>query len=265
MANVNLVTPDSDYLKVSNERTTQSALDKDAFMNLLVTQMKYQDPLNPMDNQEMMAQLAQFSALEQMTNVAQSAEKQLANGMIGKYVTYTYTDTATGETETLTGKIDYVKMSGGDTLLGIGDKEIEVADIQQVVDSSSIQAETSAFDLIGKTVQGTMTQTNAAGKNEKVVIEGEVLSVHMNDESPYLVIGTGSGKVEIDFTKVQNVVEKPSITGRIITATVKAADGTETTVKGIAEYIKIIEAGTYVYVDGQFVEFEDIQTVSNKE
>ena len=47
-----------------------SALGKDAFLQLLVTQMQYQDPLDPQDNGEYLAQLAQFSSLEQMTNVA---------------------------------------------------------------------------------------------------------------------------------------------------------------------------------------------------
>jgi len=260
----NIAGVNSDYLKVTKETKAQSALDKDAFLNLLMTQMKYQDPLDPMDNQQMMAQLAQFSALEQMTNVAQSAEKQLANGMLGKYVAYTYKNTETGETEDLTGKIDYVKMNNGDTLLGIGDKEIKVTDVQQVIDSSNIQADTTAFELIGKTVQGTVKQKNTAGVEEDVVIEGEVLGIQMKDEKPYLVIGTGTSKVEIDFNSVQNIVEKPSVTGKIVTAEVTATDGTKTTVKGVAEYIKINKAGTYVYVNGQFIPFEDIETVTNK-
>lgn len=64
--------------KTNKQDTTQDitnaardTLGKDAFLQLLVTQMRYQDPLDPMDNGEYLSQLAQFSALEQMTNVAE--------------------------------------------------------------------------------------------------------------------------------------------------------------------------------------------------
>lgn len=46
-----------------------SAMDKDAFFKLMITQLKYQDPSNPLKNHEMAAQLAQFSGLEQMSNI----------------------------------------------------------------------------------------------------------------------------------------------------------------------------------------------------
>ena len=62
----------ADYAASQNASNVKknSSLDKDAFLSLLVTQLQYQDPLSPMDNSEYLAQLAQFSALEQMTNVA---------------------------------------------------------------------------------------------------------------------------------------------------------------------------------------------------
>ena len=46
-----------------------STLGKEDFLNLLVTQLRYQNPLDPMDNTEFVAQLAQFSSLEQMSNL----------------------------------------------------------------------------------------------------------------------------------------------------------------------------------------------------
>ena len=56
---------------IKTTTTTQAGgeLGKESFLKLLVTQMQYQDPLDPQDNAEYIAQLAQFSSLEQMTNV----------------------------------------------------------------------------------------------------------------------------------------------------------------------------------------------------
>lgn len=53
----------------------KDAMDKDAFLRLLVTQLKNQDPLKPADNTEFVAQLAQFSSLEGITNLNTSMEE----------------------------------------------------------------------------------------------------------------------------------------------------------------------------------------------
>lgn len=76
-----------------------STMDKDSFMLLLVTQFKYQDPLNPMEDKEFIAQLAQFSSLEQMMNMNESMDalttatnnQQMINATsyIGKLVSVT--------------------------------------------------------------------------------------------------------------------------------------------------------------------------------
>lgn len=57
----------------------RNELGKDDFMKLMSAQLKNQDPINPMKNEEMAAQLAQFSALEQMMNVNQNLEKMTAS------------------------------------------------------------------------------------------------------------------------------------------------------------------------------------------
>lgn len=58
----------------ANASSGSSTLGKDDFMNLLVTQLRYQDPLAPQDNSQMAAQMAQFSSLESMQNVQKAVE-----------------------------------------------------------------------------------------------------------------------------------------------------------------------------------------------
>ena len=99
-------------------------LGKDDFLKLMVAQMKNQDPMNPADDKDNIAQMAQFSSLEQITNLA-SATQQLATrmtltqnvGLLGHDVTYTKAD------GTLTsGTVSAVDVAGGTPSLTVGDQ-----------------------------------------------------------------------------------------------------------------------------------------------
>src|SRR4051812_29061388 len=83
----------------SSAKKADQVLGKDDFLKLMVAQMKNQDPMNPSDDKDNIAQMAQFSSLEQITNLA-TATQELANkmsmtqnvGLMGHTVTYTGTD-----------------------------------------------------------------------------------------------------------------------------------------------------------------------------
>ena len=92
---------------VSKAAKSSSGMDKEAFLQLLVAQMKYQDPLEPTSNTEYIAQYAQFSQVEQMQNMSNSMDLQRASSLVGKEV-YIKTTTSSGDTKLVQGKVDYV-------------------------------------------------------------------------------------------------------------------------------------------------------------
>lgn len=68
-----------DYLnKELGIRNPKSTMDKDDFLKILVTQLTHQDPTAPMQDREFIAQMAQFSSLEQVTNMSRNIEKLTA-------------------------------------------------------------------------------------------------------------------------------------------------------------------------------------------
>jgi flagellar basal-body rod modification protein FlgD len=115
---------------VQNEK---AMLDKDGFLKMLVAQMTGQDPTSPMDASQQTQQMASFTMVEQITNMATENAKSAAVGMIGHDVTYI--DPADKNKQaTLTGTVESVSMrkDGSYTLTISGQAGIDPTSITQV-------------------------------------------------------------------------------------------------------------------------------------
>lgn len=77
----------SNYRKPTKQ-TGNSELGKDAFLQLLITQLQHQDPTNPMDDREFISQMAQFSSLEQMQNMTKAMESLVSSQQQSQMMNY---------------------------------------------------------------------------------------------------------------------------------------------------------------------------------
>lgn len=124
-----------------------SSLDKNAFLGLLVAQMKYQDPLEPTSNTEYISQFATFSELEEMQNLSTSMDTQRASSLVGQYVTVKTKSEATGNETLVGGKVDYVAIEGNKAYLNINGQNYSIDDLDSVVDEEYLNAYTLATDF----------------------------------------------------------------------------------------------------------------------
>ncbi len=135
-------------LKKASE-ASKNGMDKDAFLQLLVAQMQYQDPLEPTSNTEFVSQYAQFSQVEQMQNMAATTELARATSLVGQEVYVKTTDSA-GTERYVTGKVDYVQFEGNKAYLVIDEKLYSLDDLATVADKDYLAAYEKGRDFVNK-------------------------------------------------------------------------------------------------------------------
>ncbi|MDO9379136.1 MAG: flagellar hook capping FlgD N-terminal domain-containing protein [Nocardioidaceae bacterium] len=125
-----------------------NSMDKDTFMKLLVAQLKYQDPMNPTDSAQFMAQTAQFSSLEKLEQVADQTQQALAaqlafgaSSLVGRTVAYPQEDGSTA-----TGVVDKVSFTSNGPVLTVGGKEVAMNDVTAVTTTGAAATETPAVE-----------------------------------------------------------------------------------------------------------------------
>ncbi len=133
--------------KKSNEKKSGSTVDKEAFLQLLVAQMKYQDPLEPTSNTEYISQYATFSELEQMQNMSATLELSRASTLVGQTVLMKVTDSS-GNTTTVQGNVDYVVYENNKAFLSINGELYSMDDLDTVADEKYLKAYALAAEFL---------------------------------------------------------------------------------------------------------------------
>jgi flagellar basal-body rod modification protein FlgD len=149
-------------------------LDKDSFMKLLITELRYQDPTRPMEDREFIAQMAQFSTLEQMSNMnkeitglLKSSRSSEAFSLLGKHVEAL--DSATGRR--VSGIVTSVQYNGDEQLLMVGSQKVSFSDIHSVripeqaapeASGTAVMPDTISANVIRRALQNASSnQTNS--------------------------------------------------------------------------------------------------------
>lgn len=186
---------DSSY-GVQEKTEKSNDLGKDAFLQLLVTQLQYQDPTKPMEDREFITQLAQFSSLEQMQNLNKASNESGANAMVGKFVSTSVYNAGTGKIEDVGGFVTGIRKSGDDLYLVLeSGAEVDYSKVEEVYVDNTINSQIAALQntinmsqnlsLIGKSVQ---CFTYDEQGNISQYIEGKVDSVKFKGGEAILVL-----------------------------------------------------------------------------
>lgn len=209
----------SNYRKPTKQ-TGNSELGKDAFLQLLITQLQHQDPTNPMDDREFISQMAQFSSLEQMQNMTKAMESLLASQQQTQMMNYTtfigkevkwheITEEKDEKGNPVvnegTGVIESLKFVDGNVVFKLTDgKEIAPGNISGILGGASDSSSNSnnnvqesplvkASQLIGKNV------TYKDGDQE---LTGRIVSVSNKDGVINYVLDNDKKLTDKDFTVI---------------------------------------------------------------
>jgi flagellar basal-body rod modification protein FlgD len=116
--------------------TSKSVADQDTFLKLLVAQLKYQDPSNPADSTQFLAQTAQFTQVQKLGQIADMMQAQQligASALVGRTVTY---QDANGATQT--GVVTKTKLNGdSEPTLVVGNTDVQLSKVTEVQETAT--------------------------------------------------------------------------------------------------------------------------------
>lgn len=213
------------YEEFVSTRKAKTELGKDDFLQLLAAQLQYQNPLEPMSDTAFVAQLAQFSSLQQMEALTTTMTTYQYYNLAGKYV-YAEVRMDTGEDEVVHGTVDRIIMKDGKAFAQVGEFLIDCTKISQVWDKDLFGGNTALLEntnLIGKYVRANYYENGKL----KEVVNGQCTRVAIEDN--LLVAYLDSGH-KVGIGDIIDVSDQPIVTGTTEEKKgAEGADGADTT------------------------------------
>ena len=159
---------DSDsYSNVSslnkNTKKNNSDLDVNDFLKLLAAQMQYQDPLEPTDNTQYIAQMATFTQVSATTSMNERVQQQTASNLVGKYV---IVQSGIDATQLVAGKVQSWEKIDGTIYLRIDDKLYDIDDLDRVLDDDYYKKLLQGSTTGGTTDSGSTTGSTTGTDNK---------------------------------------------------------------------------------------------------
>lgn len=191
--------------------TTSQSMGRDDFLKLLVSQLKNQDPLNPMDGKDMAAQLAQFSSVEQLVNLnsAFTEQKEVQTQLVDAIA-------ALGEGQQVQADNLQAMIEGQTAMATVGKTAVTTGN-EVYIDRSG--SGTALIDTGTVKGPGTITVTNANGVKSTATIDAlggqQAFALEDLTFTPPLTNGKNSYAVEVTPTGGTTQAVKTYTTGRI--------------------------------------------------
>lgn len=139
------VWPNYTETNTSKVKDGDNTLGKDDFLKILISQLKHQDPMEPLKDREFIAQMAQFSSVEQISNMASEMKllrqsMGISSDLIGKNVSWNESNSSGTGIKTQSGVVEAISFSGGNQYAMVGTKKIPIDELVKIwAEGSTIQ------------------------------------------------------------------------------------------------------------------------------
>ena len=250
------------YEAVFTDNKDNTTLKASDFLKLMIVQMRNQDFLNPMDDNQFMTQMAQFTTMQQMTELAEWSKSNYAMSLVGKTVTATRYNVS-GNLDTVTGVVDKISFVNNEYVLYIGDKTYTLAQVMEVhtgaagagkaVTDGEDKKETPALDASGlKISAGTPTDNAAVVYWEAPTKDAGAASqlrytVYYSTDGPFDTVdavktGMISGQANRADLKVDTIVGLEPGASYYVNVLVKDAKGNESVYQPVRIVMKDVKS-----------------------